>query len=113
VFGAAVAANCTSAVAGAAPPPCTAAELSSVVSGVTAQAATFLEAHPDANDVLTQAGSQPPQTAKSTVRGFFLSHPDQFVQLQGIAQPLVGMRSRCNAGVSIGQVASLLDALQE
>ncbi|MDT5093463.1 MAG: heme-binding protein [Mycobacterium sp.] len=103
----------TSAVAGAAPPPCTAAELSSVVSGVTAQAAQFLEAHPDANDVLTQAGSQPPQTAKATVRGYFVGHPDQFLQLQGIAQPLIGMRSRCNASVSIGQVANLLDALQE
>src|SRR3954447_15612458 len=97
----------------AAPAPCTAAELASVTSGVTANAAQFLEAHPDANDALTQAGSQSPQAAKSSVRGYFVAHPDQFLQLQGIAKPLIDLRGRCNAGVSIGQVASLLDALNE
>jgi hemophore-related protein len=102
-----------SAVATAAPAPCAAAEVASVASRVTANASTFLEAHPDANDELTQAGSQPPQAATASLLGSFLSHPDQFVQLQGIAQPLMARRSRCNASVSIGQVASLVDALNE
>lgn len=102
-----------SSVATAAPAPCTAAELASVASGVTADASTFLQAHPDANDVLTQAGSQSPQAAKASLRSYFLSHPDQFFQLKGIAQPLIDLRSRCNASVSIGQVASLVDALNE
>ena len=100
-------------MATAAPAPCTAAELASVTSGVTADAAQFLDAHPDANNALTQAGSQSPQEAKASVRGYFVSHPDQFLQLQGIAKPLIDLRGRCSAGVSIGQVASLLDALQE
>jgi hemophore-related protein len=113
VLGATSVATGGSSVATAAPAPCTAAELASVASGVTANASQFLEAHPDANDALTQAGSQSPQAAKSSLRSYFLAHTDQYFQLHGIAQPLIDLRARCNASVSIGQVASLVDALNE
>ena len=38
---------------------CTASGLATTASGVLAAAGTYLDAHPDANNVLTAAGSQP------------------------------------------------------
>jgi hemophore-related protein len=80
---------------------------------VSADAARFLDAHPDANDALTQAGSQPPEDAKASLRSYFFGHTDQYFQLQRIAQPLNNLRAQCNSNVSIGQIAQLLDALNE
>jgi hemophore-related protein len=94
-------------------PPCTAAALADRVSSVSAQAARFLEAHPDANDALTQAGSQSPEDARASLRSYFFSHPDQYFQLQTIAQPLNDMRAQCNSNLSIGQIAQLVDAVRE
>src|SRR5690242_16550982 len=37
-------------------PPCSASGLATTASGVLAQAGTYLDAHPEANDVLTAAG---------------------------------------------------------
>ena len=90
--------------------PCTAAGLAQTVSSVTAAAGQYLEAHPDANDALTKAGSQGPGEAQSALQGYFAAHPQQFNDLRGIAQPLTSLRNQCSSNVSAGQIAALLQA---
>jgi hemophore-related protein len=74
-------------------------------------ASGYLDGHPDANNVLTAAVNQPPADAKSSVRGYFLSHPGEALELKGIAQPLLDLRGRCNTAVSPDQLAALFDAM--
>jgi hemophore-related protein len=109
-LGAAGVANIVAPVAIAAPAPCTAAGLATTVSSVTAGAGQYLDAHPDANDALTQAGSQSPEDAKASIRTYFLGHSDEFFALQNIARPLTDLRAQCNSNVGAGQISALLQA---
>jgi hemophore-related protein len=109
-LGAAGVANIAPPVAIAAPAPCTAAGLANTVSSVTGAAGQYLDAHPDANDALTQAGSQPPEDAKASLRAYFMGHSDQYLALQNIARPLTDLRAQCNSNVGPGQIAALLQA---
>jgi heme-binding protein len=103
----------TSPTAGAVPGPCTASGLAATASGVLNGASGYLDSHPDANDVLTTAVNQPPADAKSSVRGYFIGHPGEFLDLKNIAQPLLDLRQRCNTSVSPGQLVALFDALSD
>ncbi|WAJ45907.1 heme-binding protein [Mycobacterium sp. Aquia_216] len=95
----------------AAPDPCSASGVAATASGVLNAASGYLDGHPDADNVLTAAVNQSPADAKSSVRGYFLSHPAEALELKGIAQPLLDLRSRCNTSVSPDQLAALFDAL--
>ncbi len=97
--------------AGAAPDPCSASGVAATASGVLNAASGYLDGHPEANNVLTAAVNQAPADAKSSVRGYFLGHPGEALELKGIAQPLLDLRSRCNTSVSPDQLAALFDAL--
>lgn len=101
----------TSPTAGAAPDPCSASGVAATASGVLNSASGYLDAHPDANNVLTAAVNQPPADAKSSIRGYFISHPGQALDLKNIAQPLLNLKGQCNASVSPDQLAGLFDAL--
>jgi hemophore-related protein len=98
------------APAAAQPAPCTAAGLATTISGVTGAAGQYLNANPDANDAITGAGSETPEQAQTTLRAYFISHPQQYVDLRAIAQPLNDLRTSCNRSVSAAQVAALLQA---
>ena len=97
--------------AGAVSDPCSASGLAATSSGVLNAASGYLDSHPDANTVLTAAVNQPPADAKSSVRGYFLSHVGEALELKGIAQPLLDLKGKCNASVSPDQLAALFDAL--
>ncbi|HEY1843224.1 MAG TPA: heme-binding protein [Mycobacterium sp.] len=97
--------------AGAAPDPCSASGVAATASGVLNSASGYLDGHPDANNVLTAAVNQAPADAKSSVRGYFLGHPGEALELKNIAQPLLDLRGRCNTSVSPDQLAALFDAL--
>ena len=101
----------TAPTAVAAPDPCSASGVAATASGVLNSASGYLDGHPDANDVLTAAVNQSPADAKSAVRGYFLGHPGEALELRGIAQPLLDLRGRCNTTVSPDQLAALFDAL--
>ena len=92
--------------------PCTASGLSTTASGVLASAGTYLAAHPDADDVLTKAGSQPTDEAKANVQNYFFAHPGEFLDLKGIAAPLTDLRAQCGVSVSPGQLAALIESFQ-
>jgi heme-binding protein len=91
---------------------CSASGLATTASGVLSSAGTYLAAHPDANDVLTAAGSQPRDEAKSNVEAYFLGHPGEFLDLKGIAQPLTDLRNECGVAVTPGQLAALVESFQ-
>jgi heme-binding protein len=95
----------------AAPDPCSASGLAATSSGVLNAASGYLDGHPDVNNVLTAAVNQSPADAKASVRGYFLGHVGEALELKGIAQPLLDLKGRCNAGVTPDQLAALFDAL--
>lgn len=103
----------TAPAADAAPAPCTAAGLSSTASGVLSQAGVFLNEHPEANEVLTNAATMPPEQARSSVQGYFVGHLDQLSTLQGIAQPLTDLKNQCGIAVSPTQLAMLLETVSK
>ncbi|WP_319445499.1 MULTISPECIES: heme-binding protein [unclassified Mycobacterium] len=116
VFGVAAASALAALALGVAPPsanaaPCAASGLATTASGVLADAGGYLDAHPGANDVLTAAANQPPDEARSNVRGYFTAHPGEFLDLQRITQPLKDLRSQCGIAISPTQLASLFEAL--
>lgn len=96
--------------AGAQPAPCTAAGLANTVSGVTAAAGQYLDAHPDVNDAITGAGSETPEQAQANLRAYFAGHPQEYSDLRAIAQPLIDLRNSCPQNVSGAQLAALLQA---
>jgi heme-binding protein len=91
--------------------PCAASGLATTASGVLGEAGGYLDAHPGANDVLTAAANQPPDEARSNVRGYFTAHPGEFLDLQRIAQPLKDLRNQCGIAISPSQLASLFEAM--
>jgi heme-binding protein len=95
----------------AAAAPCSASGLSTTASGVLSAAGAYLDAHPGANDVLTAAGTQPPDQARSSVRGYFIAHPGEFLDLQAIARPLTDLKNQCGISVTPGQLALLFDEI--
>ena len=101
----------TVALPSAAADSCTASGLATTASGVLADAGTYLDAHPDANGVLTAAGMQPADEARSNVTSYFLGHPGEFVDLQNIVGPLRNLRSQCGVSVTPTQLATLFDTL--
>ena len=103
------AATIAAPAANAQPAPCTASELATTISAVTGPAGQYLDAHPDVNDALTRAGSQPPGDARASMRAYFDTHPTELADLRGIAQPLTNLRGRCDSFLSGGQITALLE----
>jgi hemophore-related protein len=91
--------------------PCSASGVAATASGVLNSASGYLDAHPDANNLLTTAVGQPPAEAKSTIRGYFIGHPGEALDLKRIAQPLLDLKTQCPNSVSPDQLAALVDAL--
>jgi heme-binding protein len=75
--------------------PCTAAGLSSALGPVATATGAYLASHPDANQVVTAAGSQAPADAEKSIKIYFAIHPDQWMDLRAIAQPLTDLRAQC------------------
>lgn len=110
-FAAAAVVASTLAIPAAQAAPCSASGLATTASGVLGSAGAYLAAHPGADDVLTQAANQPTDVARANVRGYFLSHPGEFLDLQGIMQPLKDLRNQCGVAITPGQLATLVEAL--
>ncbi len=85
--------------------------MAATASGVLNSASGYLDGHPDANNVLTTAVSQSPADARSSVRGYFIGHPGEALDLKNIAQPLLNLKGQCNTSVTPDQLAALFDAL--
>ena len=93
-------------------PGCSASDFSHTASGVLAEAGGWLDAHPAANDVLTAAGMQG-AGAETSVRDYFVGHPQEYQELRGIAAPLIDMQHGCGAAIQPMQIAALYQALSQ
>jgi hemophore-related protein len=92
-------------------PSCTAAGLSNALGTVSSATGGYLDSHPGANDVVTNAGALTPQEGENSIRAYFVAHPQEWADLQSIAQPLRSLRQQCNVDVAPAQIARLFDAM--
>ena len=90
----------------AAPDPCSASELSGVVSSATGAARAYLASHPAADQVVTTAFSQPRPQASATLRGYFTANPQEYYDLRGILAPIGEKQTQCNVPVLPPDLAS-------
>jgi heme-binding protein len=93
-------------------PGCMASDFSHTASGVLASAGGWLDAHQEANAVLSAAGVQG-AGAEQSVRDYFVGHPQEYQELRGIAAPLINMQHNCNAAIQPMQIAALYQALSQ
>jgi heme-binding protein len=92
-----VAATATADPPAPVPPPCTAAELARVMSGVTFDTSNYLTEHPDVNDFFTGLKGQPKDQIGDKVQTYLDANPTVRSDLQAIRQPSVNFRDRCGA----------------
>jgi hemophore-related protein len=77
------------------PPPCTAAEMARVMSGVTFDTSNYLTTHPDVNNFFTSLKGQPRDQIRDQVQSYLDANPQARADLQAIRQPAVDFRNRC------------------
>jgi hemophore-related protein len=86
----------SAAIALADPPPnCTAGDLAGVSSGVSAATANYLFTHPDVNNFFTSLKGQSRDAQRNNVQNYLNANPQVQADLQGIRQPLVDLKARC------------------
>ena len=79
------------------PPPCTAAELARVMSGVTFDTSNYLTLHPEVNDFFTSLKGQPKDQIRDKVQAYFDANAQVQQDLQAIRGPSTAFRERCGA----------------
>ena len=86
----------SAAIALADPPPnCSAGDLAGVSSGVSAATANYLFTHPDVNNFFTGLKGQSRDAQRDNVQNYLNANPQVQADLQGIRQPLVDLKNRC------------------
>ena len=83
------------ALALADPPNCTAADLAGVASGVSAATSAYLFTHPDVNTFFTSLKGRPKSDIRDDIQNYLNANPTVKADLQGIRQPLVDLKTRC------------------
>src|SRR5262245_43109267 len=69
------------------PPPCTAAEMARVMSGVTFDTSNYLTLHPNVNDFFTSLKGQPRDQIRAQIQTYLDANPQVRDELQAIRQP--------------------------
>ena len=95
LFGAAATATAQPLPEPPVPPPCTAAEMARVMSGVTFDTSNYLTLHPNVNDFFTSLKGQPRDQIRDQVQRYLDANPAVRDELQAIRQPSVDFRNRC------------------
>ena len=86
----------SAAIALADPPPnCSAGDLAGVSSGVSAATANYLFTHPDVNNFFTSLKGQSPDAQRDNAQNYLNGNSQVQADLQGIKQPLVDLKARC------------------
>ncbi|WP_285031426.1 heme-binding protein [Mycolicibacterium sp. lyk4-40-TYG-92] len=85
---------------------CTPESVANTVSSATGAASNYLTAHPDANQVVVAAYSQPRPVASANLRAYFTAHPQQYQDLRGILAPIGDTQQRCNMTVLSPELAT-------
>ena len=77
------------------PPGCSAADLARVQSGVSSATSDYLFQHPDVNAFFTGLKGQSRDAQRNNVQNYLNANPQVQADLQGIRQPLVDLKARC------------------
>ena len=86
----------SAATAAADPPPgCTAADLARVQSGVSNATSDYLFSHPDVNNFFTGLKGQSRDAQRDNTQNYLNANPQIQTDLQGLRQPLVDLKNRC------------------
>ena len=86
----------SAAIAVAQPPPnYTAADLAGVAVGVSAAPSAYLFTHPDVNAFFTGLKGQDREVMRTNTENYLNANPQVQSELQGIRQPLVDFKTRC------------------
>lgn len=88
------------------PPDCTAANVASVAAGVASALSTYLFLHPDVNDFYTGLQDQPKDQIQGAVQNYFNANPQEQADLEGIRQPMIDIRQRCQWTPLLGQAGA-------
>jgi hemophore len=93
--------------------PCAASEMAKTVSNVAKSTGDYLDQHPETNQAMTTVLQQPagPQSVNS-LKTYFDANPKVASDLQGIAQPLTGLGTKCKLPISIPQALGFMQAAQ-
>jgi hemophore-related protein len=101
-------------VAGAEPtttPNCTQSGIATTASTVSAGTATYLTAHPQTNQELTDIAKQPTEQAAKAYQAYFDKNPQIENELQAINQPATDLSTQCGVTVTPTPISEILQTL--
>ncbi|MDG4664195.1 heme-binding protein [Mycobacterium sp. 236(2023)] len=78
-----------------APPNCSSADLTGVMTGVMAATSAYLFTHPPVNDFFSTLKGKSPEERRAALEAFMTANPQVGAELQGIRQPMKDFRNRC------------------
>lgn len=77
------------------PPGCTTADMTAVMSGVSAALAGYLFSHPDVNDFFTGLQGLPKTQVRDQTAAYLAANPGIQADLDGLRAPARAFRDRC------------------
>jgi len=98
-------------VAPTTPDTCTFSSAANTSSTVSEKMSTYLEAHPDTNQALTDIAKQPMDQAQVAYRAYFANHPQVESELKAINQPAADLISQCGIVVRPTPVSEALQGV--
>ena len=93
------------------PDACTFSSAANTSSTVSAQMSTYLAAHPEANEDLTEIAKQPIDEAQIAYRAYFAENPQIESELKVINQPAADLISQCGIVVRPTPVSEALQGV--
>lgn len=95
----------TTATAIADPPNCTAADLSGVMSGVSAGTSAYLFTHPDVNAFFTGLKGKSREEMSADIQAYFDANPQVRDELKAVRQAAADFKARCDISMPVGPLA--------
>jgi hemophore-related protein len=93
------------------PETCTFSSAANTSSTVSAQMSTYLAAHPETNQDLTEIAKQPLDEAQVAYRAYFADNPQIESELKAINQPAADLVSQCGIVVRPTPVSEALQGV--
>lgn len=109
LLGGIAAATIAAPSAAATPEGCSLSEVADTASATWSEARQYLNAHPDANRVVTAAFNQPRPQAETEVRNYFTANSGEYYELRNILAPIGEKQRQCNVAVLPADLQSAYD----
>lgn len=78
------------------PPGCTSADMTGVMSGISASMSAYLFTHPDVNAFFSSLQGMPKTEVRDQTEAYLNANPTVRADLESIRQPSRDFRDRCN-----------------